>query len=247
MKGRCKLCLNNTELLKKSHIIPDFMYSGLFDKSHSLIKINFDHSSHNKLFSGEYESNILCANCDNTILGSLENYGRKIIYGGKRDKNDNIKEYEDFIKGSIVLCIDGVNYHKFKLFLLSVLWRSSVSSRPFFKNVNLGPYEEMIRLMILNNDAGDKFTTPFFLSHLSKDVDSNIITSPLVSKKDGRKYLFLIDGLWFMFFVSQNKVPDDIQDFILDYNGLLRVPILSGEVSKKIFGDIFRVNLLDKT
>ncbi len=246
MRGVCKLCLNNVELLKRSHIIPDFMYSGLFDKSHLLVKINFDYSRHNKLFSGEYESNILCANCDNVVLGLLEDYGRKIIYGGKKNKNDNIKEYKDFIKESTVLCIDGVNYHKFKLFLLSILWRSSISSRPFFKNVNLGPYEEKIRLMILNDDADDKFTIPCFLSHLSKDVNNNIIASPLVSKKDGIKYLFLIDGLWFMFFVSQGKVPEDIQDFIIDYNGLLRVPILSGELSKKIFGDIFRVNLSDR-
>ena len=34
----CKLCLENGVLVRKSHIIPDFMYRDLFDNKHRLFE-----------------------------------------------------------------------------------------------------------------------------------------------------------------------------------------------------------------
>jgi len=37
------------------------------------------------------------------------------------------------------IIIEGIDYAPFKLFLMSVLWRASVSTLEFFKLVSLGP------------------------------------------------------------------------------------------------------------
>jgi hypothetical protein len=36
---KCKLCGNNKKLLKKSHIVPDFMYQNLFDEKHRIFEV----------------------------------------------------------------------------------------------------------------------------------------------------------------------------------------------------------------
>lgn len=38
--GSCKLCLEEKILLKKSHIIPEFMYKDLYDENHKLISFD---------------------------------------------------------------------------------------------------------------------------------------------------------------------------------------------------------------
>src|ERR1700722_9313027 len=83
----CKLCLQNKKLLKKSHIIPDFMYKELYDKHHRIYSFNpmemVNNTGKIKLHqSGVYEGNILCENCDNVIISQYENYGRYVLKGG---------------------------------------------------------------------------------------------------------------------------------------------------------------------
>ena len=47
------------------------------------------------------------------------------------------------------MLISNVDYTRFKLFLLSILWRGSITSNPLFVNVKLEKTkEEEIRLML---------------------------------------------------------------------------------------------------
>ena len=146
--GQCKLCLTEKELCKKSHIIPDFMYKEIYDEKHSLISFK-THTLHSGqiVFNGAYEKDILCEDCDNNLIGGFENYASRVLYGGKIPVS-----IKNFIKpdGLEFSQAQGVDYIKFKLFLLSVLWRASISSNDFFSSVSLGSlYEEKIRQMIL--------------------------------------------------------------------------------------------------
>lgn len=61
MIGRCKLCLGEKELCKKSHIIPDFMYQDIFDDKHRLLLVQSENGSIQQKGirqSGEYEGDI---------------------------------------------------------------------------------------------------------------------------------------------------------------------------------------------
>jgi hypothetical protein len=52
------------------------------------------------------------------------------------------------------LKIQGFDYTAFKLFHWLNLWRASVATIREFEKVNLGPYEEKLRRMLENHDAG---------------------------------------------------------------------------------------------
>ena len=55
---KCRLCLEDKNLLKKSHIIPNFLYSSLFDEKHRIHQVsikNVQKLSDKILQSGEYD------------------------------------------------------------------------------------------------------------------------------------------------------------------------------------------------
>jgi hypothetical protein len=85
MNGICKLCGEEKKLCKQSHIIPNFMYKDLFDEKNRIHKIQ---SQQGKIEqrgicqTGEFDINILCQKCDNSILGKLERYASLILYDG---------------------------------------------------------------------------------------------------------------------------------------------------------------------
>jgi hypothetical protein len=80
---------------------------------------------------GVYDPAILCGTCD-ALLGKLDDYALDVC---RRFP----KERVDLGDGTFEMAnIDGDAFAKF---VLAVLWRASISSRPEFRNVALGPYE----------------------------------------------------------------------------------------------------------
>jgi hypothetical protein len=66
--------------------------------------------------------------------------------------------------------VEQFDYTRLKLFFLSTLWRMSVSRRPAFAKVDLGPYEGKFRDMLANRDPGDAGVFPVFLTRYTDDV-----------------------------------------------------------------------------
>jgi hypothetical protein len=214
----CKLCKQDKKLLKKSHIIPEFMYNGMFDEEHKIVltpAVNKSRDSTNTHLrsTGEYESNILCLDCDNKLLGEYyENYASRVLYGGRLNTNE-CPEFSNTrnTHGIEFIKCTKVNYHKFKLFLLSVLWRASISQRPFFSEVRLNDHEERIRNMILTKDAGDATLYPiniFTYRHIPQ-LTSELISQPRYLKtKEGLEYYsILINGYFYFYYLSNPDIP----------------------------------------
>ena len=159
--AQCKLCKLERELIGRSHIIPEFLYknSGLYDELHRIRLFSVEDLISGKKpslpQSGVNDVNILCAECDNIRLGDrLENYAKKAIYGGgslPADESPNCLNYFNDNNQTFAICTN-LSYTKYKLFLLSILWRASISSKSFFKRINIGEHEEVIRKMIFEND-----------------------------------------------------------------------------------------------
>lgn len=137
MTGICKLCLKEKELLKKSHIVPDFIYreSEIYDAKHRIRSFTKDDVLAGRKVkleqSGIYVANILCANCDNVVIGSYERYASMAIYG-KAVPVEKSPKCENYLIGAetITIC-ENVDYRQFKLFLLSIFWRASIISQSF--------------------------------------------------------------------------------------------------------------------
>ena len=245
----CKLCLQDEILLQKSHIIPDFMHKGIFDNKHFLYRVNLkDDNRPKKLSTGEFEPNILCSKCDNERLGSnLENYANKILYGGKIQKSEKIT-FQNRINchGIKMTYCKGINYSKYKLFLLSILWRASISKREFFKYVSLGPYEEEIRKMILNNNPKDQMDFPCFISTYRnyKDLPFELIGQPKKYRKEHiLGFTFLIGGFMYIFLISNKNKPEWLSEVAINKNNEMSIVHMDKNNAKKIINHFMQVEL----
>jgi hypothetical protein len=206
------------------------MYQELFDKKHQfyrLTKPNPDSKNYSKLPTGEYEGNILCFECDNVQIGRLEDYARRVMYGGELKESEPLKVVNKVDSNGIRYThIQNINYKKFKLFLLSILWRASISKRNFFSNVYLGPYEETIRQMIINEDPKEPYDFPCLLITIRRDepIASQIIKSPTKLKEERcTKYHFFICGISYVFHVPKHNLPDYLFEGVINKSNEMKI------------------------
>jgi hypothetical protein len=137
---QCRLCELEKDLIE-AHIVPRCLHAPLKNANGKpMIRLSkqpsiYPRSSH----IGEYDASILCAECDGAF-GEWDNYACTLLL-------------KTIPKSAVIMLANGVrcnrvpsyDYDRFKLFLLSVIWRMSISARPAFRNVRLGPIEAQLR------------------------------------------------------------------------------------------------------
>jgi len=240
----CKLCHKEKKLLKKSHIIPNFMYRDLFDEKHRLYEAKFksDNTIESKLRqSGGYEKNILCDDCDNKVLGSLESYSKSVLFGGislkiRNEKNEN---------GVICTFVEGLDYPKFKLFLLSLVWRASISTLSIFKNVSLGKHQDSIGNMIFHNKPGKYLDYPcaIFTYLNSTSYPHQLISEPgYINKKNKKLFFFLIGGALYIFFIEFVNLPPWVETCAINEKGDIRIRHMSDQVASQTLNKFIGMN-----
>ena len=136
----CRLCLDDTDLCR-SHIVPEFFYIPTYDSKHRAHETTLEPFDQRYLQKGHRER-LLCKDCEGKI-SKYETYVEHVWYRQKKLPDRMAHD---------VLVITGLEYSKFKLFHLSVLWRASVATRSPFDNISLGAHEETVRNMILTED-----------------------------------------------------------------------------------------------
>ncbi len=246
---KCKLCLQELPLLKKSHIIPNFMYESLRDENNRFFNIDIKKFHKSKpIYTGVFDQNLLCKKCDNEVIGRYETYGQKILFGGKLYVGENVEfQNRKNQNGVVTTHVSGVDYKKFKIFLLSLLWRASISNKDFFKEVALGPHEEIIREMILSGNPGRQTDYPCLIStylNSNNELPSDIVGQPQrIKNNDGFKYSFLIRGFVYMFFVSKHNIPDWIRENAIKENGEISIPHISKETGSKILNHYLGIEM----
>jgi hypothetical protein len=124
----CKLCLQNREL-KRSHIIPEFMYSGIYDKDPKRfyeIKIE-DEVAKSRIEQKGQREFLLCGECESK-LSKYEKYADENLYGKNQNAKAVLVNQSMTPDGRIFLYeFEGFEYISMKLFLDSLLWRLLVS------------------------------------------------------------------------------------------------------------------------
>jgi hypothetical protein len=142
MNSTCHLC-GRPRKLCRSHILPEFLYRPLYDEEHRYFVVTAGTDCHRPLQRGLTEK-LLCKDCEER-LGRYEKYAAEVMSGRLGHRYQK--------RGSRIIIKD-IDYARFKLFQLSILWRGSVSSLEFFRLVSLGPHEQRLRDMILREDPG---------------------------------------------------------------------------------------------
>jgi len=223
---KCRLC-NKSENLIQSHIIPEYIYYTVYDDARKLFMISSDSNKRIKIEQKGIRERLLCKKCDN-YFSPFENYGKSLLFGGKLNTSifENTKDY---------LIVDGVDYTKFKLFQLSILWRAGISNHPFFSSVDLGPHEIKIREMLLKKYPGEPHEYGCIMFALLDEGEFwDMIGSPRKYYAENQRcYRFVFGGFAWNFIVSGNSADISLKDFMLQKNG--RHAIIKQEVTNTDF------------
>lgn len=231
--GACRLCSKNAKLLKKAHVIPNFMYKGIIHDGHMILaNIKDTNKPAQKMQSGFWEKYILCEKCDNVLLGQLERYASSILYGGKNDATFTSQIDKNGIE---VLEIKGVDSTKFKLFILSILWRAHISSNPFFKDVHIPQHEQKLRQLILRSASGrdNEYLIRIVGVKNNKGDLVNAALPPFVFKiGNGELASFFINGIFYFIRLDESCDFGLFNAFKSSRNDEITIIKLSGKLAK---------------
>jgi hypothetical protein len=168
---QCALCKLNSEL-RNSHIVPEFIHRPVYDDKHRSLLFGHGESNYRTLQKGLRER-LLCDDCEQRIQ-KFEDYFAQYWY----QSHPIPRRIED-----AELHLKGFDYHRFKLLMLSIVWRASVSELPEYATVSLGPHEEPIRKMILDGNPGTRNNYPIFAGLIvdpeTREHWDQVILSPL--------------------------------------------------------------------
>lgn len=216
----CALCLNDKKLVE-SHIFPEFLYKPLYDSEHKYLVVSSSPTIPiRKRPKGIYER-LLCAECDNIIIGTYEDYVAKVLFG------DGSKEIEIETK-RIGFFVNDLDYNKFKLFQLSLLWRASITDRLELPRINLGPHADSIRKMLYEGSPGKLYEygcAMFFLPNQPEEMVGFIYSpEPVPSKVQGHRwYRAIFAGLFWTWIVSSHMNTYHSPEIFISEEGVLPV------------------------
>lgn len=219
MAAVCALCKTSGEL-QNSHIIPEFFYKLVYDPNPRRFRVISAIVSEPERFEQKgFREPLLCKVCEQK-LGRWEDYAKRAFVDGRglqitQQKNEVI--------------LSGLKYKLFKLFLLSLLWRLSVSKLGFFKEVRLGTYEEKIRLALINDDPllPQQYACWMIVVLVGGKAHTDWIVEPTVARVGGRHvYSLVIAGVLFNFHVGRQPLQQNIAAQVLNERGEMTVPVM---------------------
>lgn len=221
----CKLCQEKYEL-RESHIISEALYTCVYDKRHRALPISME-TSELKFIQKGIREKLLCDCCEQKL-----SRWETIL---KRDLVDIADQKSNFLTinhiGEKLLKVKGIRYKEFKLAILSILWRMSITSNPFFKSYKLGTYEEKLRQKLFNEDVPDENKYPIMVSRYELD---GVFYPDIIMGFPPGKYdqiftvqSFIIWGHRFMVFVNDKRFPKVPVDVFLRNSGELFVDVCS--------------------
>jgi hypothetical protein len=183
---------------------------------------------------------LLCKSCEGKF-GKWEDYGKRAFVDGSHIQI--IPKKGEFL-------IQNIDYTKFKLLQLSMLWRMSVSRIEFFKTVSLGQkHEETLRKALLSEDPlrPEDYPCTLELLTLGGKFYQDWLLEPYFMRGRFRLYRIIISGIRYSFFVGGCSPPDIFVSCAINHKnellvGLFEVrdePFLHGVVLK--LGEAIRI------
>ena len=211
----CRLCRTEGEICR-SHILPEFLYRPLYDEKHrfSILVAGAEGKRYGQRGLTE---RILCHACEQRLC-KYERYAAAVMSGrlGHRFQQ----------RGNRLTC-EGIDYPRFKLFQLSILWRASVSTLDFFRLVSLGPREEGLRQMLLTGDPGapEEFGCIVVFAHDDGHDLSDTLFNPEPMRWAGRRmYKFFFAGAMWLYHCDGQPPASHLRKFFLGPEGTLTAP-----------------------
>ena len=215
----CALCKGDKPLLN-SHIVPEFLHRPHYDEKHRTLLFD-KRNAPSRLLQQGLKERLLCPECE-ALLQVYEDYFARFWY--------QQQPLPEVVQVPEVL-VTGIDYARFKLFVLSIAWRASVSQ--IHTGMSLGPHEERMRAMLLSADAGPMDQYPIYAgvivdSETSKPWDGVILAPLKIRVKPHWACRMIFGGVaWTVLTSSHQTLP--LQGHLLTEAGELKLPVLSLE------------------
>ena len=212
----CALCDKRAKL-RHSHIIPEFQYRPLYDPRHRFSVISTKPQVRSKWEQKGAREYLLCEACEQKF-SKLESYAKRVIF---EDELHLVERLPGGVK------LGGVDYTKFRLYLLSVLWRMGVSGLPMFANVDLGEHAELLRIALLSEKPGEAHEYTALVSfYYWPDIGSAVSTqtgfwSPIYTETMGLVIVAWLYPVCYTFFDSAQNLYTFPADLAISKAGTL--------------------------
>lgn len=214
----CKGC-NQDKNLVKAHIIPESFFRDIRAGEKTLKLISNVEGVHTKKAPiGVYDKEILCRDCEDKFQ-VLDDYAAKVLID-----NAEIEELKQH--GSLVgYKIPDVDYELLKRFVISLLWRASVSKQGFYGKVSLGPLEEQAKKLIWDESPGEKDEFSFVFAKFDDErTISKAMLDPHRERWFGKRYYRFYIGGFVLYVKADSQVtPKKWSQFIPNDNNLFVV------------------------
>jgi len=149
---QCQLCKHDRALCK-SHIIPEFLWSDLYNAKHQVKQITGKGPKGWKPIQKGIREELFCNDCEQYINKHFEQPFKRMWV-------DDFPLPDPWVTDSAHWV--SVDYAPFKLFHLSVLYRAHVSTCREFATVSLSRHAEILRNMLLTLAPGSASQYPIF-------------------------------------------------------------------------------------
>jgi len=118
-----------------------------------------------KFIQNGFKEKLLCGDCE-IRLSRWESVLKETLVdiGNKTSTSLTID-----IIGKELFRVKCIRYKEFKLALLSIIWRMSIASDPFFESYKLGIYDEKLRQALLSEKVPDEKKFPIMVSRYELD------------------------------------------------------------------------------
>lgn len=208
----CRLCQRQPASVK-AHVIPKSFFVEHLEQNDIPRIVATSKDFHPKKSPiGVYDPEILCIECE-ARFSPYDDYGFEFFH-----PTGNLEVIFPGTAGEANI-VRGVDYKLLKLFILSVLWRASVSGQIFYAGVKLGPYENEIRTLILADDAGSPQDFSVMIHRFTYPSELIPILCPVSSRIEGLNfYQLLLNGFLVLVKVDRQPLPHPLPDIALAPN-----------------------------
>lgn len=230
----CCLYCGQERALVKAHIIPEAFFRDVRGDASTLYLVKNEPGTHPKRAPiGVYDRQILCGECEKTFQ-NVDDYAAALLIR----ERDTAFVRRSFDSG-IVYIADQFDYHSLKVYIISVLWRASVSTQQYFSRIDLGERLARAKEMIAARDAGPAGEFAVVLSRWAVPekfpLPPNLIADPFETRHDGIRSVHLyLSAFVADVSVEQRSLPHALDAAILRPFSRLVVPARNLATSKDL-------------
>lgn len=232
----CKLCGQPTNTFAKSHVIPKALHLDERGEDAFLWILKGGCEPPQRSPSGEYDQ-IVCPPCEKRF-GPWDDYGVELIR--------RLRAGDGVPYGDIAVGIE-VDYARLKLFVMSMLWRASASTRRTYSRVMLGSkWNEALRTALIAEDPGTEDFFSVTVSLFRDEMQRKVLFDPHREKYFQVNYVrfYVYGGFTLLVKVDERKPPDALGAGVLSINKPLHIVLRDwspseASVARRILGGGF--------